>query len=696
MQTPHLTRLAQRGLEYTRFHTTAMCSPTRASLLTGRNHHRVANGIVANLSTGYPGYTNLLPDSAATVARILREYGYNTAMIGKHHNAPEPHVSAQGPFDLWPTGLGFEYFFGFMGAETNQFTPALYRGITPVPTLEDGVLDKALADDAIGWIHNQQAVDPEKPFFLYIATGSAHAPLQAPAEWIARYSGAFDAGWDEAHAATVARQKAMGILKQDASVNPRPPGIPAWQSMTEQQKRITARTMEAYAGMLSYQDEQIGRVLSELERMGELDNTLVIHIIGDNGPAAEAGILGSTNPMAGFANAFEESEADLAAAIDTIGGPDAVAQYAGGWVWATAAPYPFYKQYASHLGGVANPMVISWPGGIAEPGRRTQFAHVTDIMPTILEVAGIEAPRAVDGVDQLPIDGQSLVYSFDDPDASERHSTQYFEMMGNRAIYHDGWWAGTKPQRDLGLPEGPLVGQPERYAWELYDLSSDPAQARNLAEANPAKLTEMRALFENEATANNVFPLDDRLTMERFLAASSAWPTRDRYTYWGAGVSVPHVRAAPLLNRGFRIVAGLEITGSGGDGTLIALGSKFGGWSFRLDEGVPVATMAASQFARDVFEVRGAEAVAPGDRSVEFRFEYDGGINAGGTMIILADGREIGRGRIDRTVSKLPEMTDTLDIGNDADTPVVEGTGPFDGKILRIDILPGAPAKATR
>ena len=524
--TPNLDRLAARGLVYNRFHTTAMCSPTRAAMLTGRNHHAVGNGIVANLSTGFPGYNNILPKSAATIAEVLKQNGYNTAMFGKHHNAPEAHVSAAGPFDMWPTGLGFEHFFGFMAAETNQFTPALYNDTTPIPTLKEGVLDKALADETIRWVHSQQAAAPDKPFFAYIATGSAHAPLQAPAEWIARFKGKFDQGYDALQKRTVERQKKMGLIPANTTASPRPAGIPAWKDLSPNRKKIVARFMEVYAGMLAYQDDQIGRVLDELDRMGEADNTLVMWITGDNGAAAEGGPTGQTNPMANFANALVEDEASLLANLDKVGGPDAVANYGYGWVWATNAPFPYAKQLASHLGGTRNGMVVSWPARIKERGIRSQFGHVTDIVPTLLEATGIPAPSVVNGTPQQPMDGISLAYTFNAPAVPERHTTQYFEMMGNRAIYQEGWMASTTP---VNAPWNPTrtAKLPSDYKWELYDLRNDPAQTNNLAGKLPRKLAELQDLFDKEAKRNNVYPLDDRMKMERFLASSAMVPTRD-------------------------------------------------------------------------------------------------------------------------------------------------------------------------
>ena len=686
--TPHLDQLADEGLRFIRFHTTAMCSPTRAALLTGRNHHAVGNGIVANLTTGFPGYNNLMPKSAATIAEVLRQHGYNTAMFGKHHNAPEAHVSAAGPFDMWPTGLGFEYFFGFMAAETNQFTPALYRGITPVPTLEEGVLDKALADDAIHWLHQQQAAAPGKPFFMYYATGTAHAPLQAPADWIARFEGKFAGGYDRMREEVVERQKKMGLVPADTVNTPRPEEIAAWDALTPEQKKINERFMEVYAAMLAYQDEQVGRLFAEIGRMGLRDNTLVIFIEGDNGAAAEGGMHGSMNPMSNFANGTQESEATLLANLERIGGPETVAQYGYGWTWATNAPFRLAKQYASHLGGTRNGMVVSWPQRIKSSGIRPQFSHVTDIAPTIYEAAGVTAPDTVNGVEQQPMDGSSLLYAFDNADAPERHDTQYFEMMGNQAIYHQGWLASTTPAIAPWARDRRNDTLPSQYPWELYDLRADFSQAHDLASAHPEKLAQMKALFLEEARRNQVLPLDNRLSMERFLAASSQHRKADRYTYWGAGVSVPAVSAAPILNRSFTISAELDVPAQA-QGVVLALGSRFGGWSFFVQDGTPVALMAASQLEGDQSRVAASGTLPAGKSVLSYQFVSDGGVNAGGEMRISVDGRDIGRGRIARTISKLPEMTDTLDIGFDADTPVTaeyRDGGRFNGTLNRVDV----------
>ena len=696
--TPNLDKLAARGLLYNRFHTTAMCSPTRAALptaaalLTGRNHHAVGNGTVANLATGYPGYWSQIPKSAATIAEVLKDNGYNTAMFGKHHNTPENEVSTAGPYDLWPLGLGFEHFFGFMAAETNQFTPALYRDNSPIASPSVGMVDKMLADETINYIHNQKAVAPDKPFFIYLAPGTAHAPHQAPQEWIDKFRGKFEAGWDAIRAATAARQIALRLAPPGTSATPRPDGITAWEKLSPEEKRVNTRMMEVFAGMLAYQDYQTGRILDELDRMGLTDDTLIVFVEGDNGAAAEAGPNGSLNPMAGFANGMRQDIGQMAASRDTFGGPDTNESYGFGWAWAMNAPFQLFKEYASHLGGIRNGMVVSWPARIKERGVRSQFTHIDDIMPTVLEAAHIDAPDTVNGTKQQPLDGVSFAYSFNAPKAPERHRTQYFEMLGNRGLYHNGWLANTYPTR---LPWNDTGGPPTAYAWELYDLDTDYAQAHDLAASQPAKLREMQALFDQEARKNQVYPLDNRLNMARFMAGPRHSP-RSHYTYWGAGVTMPVASAAPLLNRAFVINADLELPASPTSGTILALGGKFGGWSFYLEEGRPVATMVASQLPGSQSSVASVERLKPGKVRLSFDFRYDGGINGGGTMTILTSGRVLAQGRIARTISNLTEQMDTMDVGFDRGTPVVAGVGstPFTGRIERVDLSLGQPTVA--
>lgn len=693
--TPNLDRLAARGLVYNRFHTTAMCSPTRAALLTGRNHHAVGNASVSDIATGYPGYWSMIPKSAATVAEILRQNGYNTAMFGKHHNIPMHQTSISGPFDQWPTGLGFEHFYGFIGGDTEQWTPKLYRGNTPAEQKYDKdpdyILDRDLADEAISYVHAQKAAAPDKPFFLYYAPGTAHAPHQAPADWIAKFKGRFDTGWDAVRVDTLNRQIAMKIVPAGTKATPRLGDIPAWGSLSPEQKRVSARMMEVYAGMLAYQDAQVGRLLDELDRMGESSNTLVMFIEGDNGASSEGSMQGSTNELGTFANGAAEDMTWLTSMIDKLGGKDSYGHFPVGWAWATNSPFPWMKQIASHLGGTRNGLVVSWPDRIKARGIRSQFTHVNDIMPTILEVAGIKAPDSVNGVTQQPVNGVSFAYSFDAPKAPERHDTQYFEMIGTRAIYHKGWLASTTPAR-VPWKMGASDRQPMAYDWELYNLDKDFAQSRNLAARYPDKLRELQALWTAEAKKNKVFPIDDRQTFDRSSSSRIAFaPRRKSFVYWGKGISVAEPAAPTISGRSFRIVADVDLPADGGHGALVALGSKFGGWSFYLKNGRPAAHMALSQQPRHQFDVVADTPLAAGPTQIVYEFDYDGGgFGRGGLMRISVGGREVARGRIERTILITAGIGETFDIGDDTGATVIDYPGgrAFSGEIRKVEVLP--------
>ncbi|OCC24376.1 arylsulfatase [Croceicoccus estronivorus] len=688
--TPALDQLAANGLRYTRFHTTAMCSPTRASLLTGRNHHAVGSGIVTDTASGYPGYWGAIPSSAATVADVLRFNGYNTAFFGKHHNVPQGQDdSNMGPFDLWPTGLGFEYFYGFIGGDTNQWRPKLYRGTTPVaaPKMET-TLDHYLAEDLIQWVHGQKAAAPDKPFLAYLAPGSAHAPHQAPPEWIAKFKGKFDQGWDRLREESLARQKAAGIVPKNTALTPRPEGIPAWSSLTDDQRRAYAHMMEVFAGMLAYQDNQIGLVLNELKRMGQLDNTLVIFIEGDNGGSPEGDITGSMNELGTLANGMKEDTDWLVSEMPKMGGPDSYQVFPVGWAWATNSPFQWTKQVGSHLGGTRNGMVISWPAKIKDKGGiRTQFAHVNDIMPTILEAVGVQAPDVVEGVRQQKIDGVSLMYSFDSAKAPERHVRQYFELIGNRAMYDHGWMASTTPGR-LPWKSGKSAGLPTDYKWELYDLTKDFSQAHDLAASNPEKLAELQAEWDEEAKANNVYPLDDRQGIMR--AAGMKLPSPRDFVYWGSNISVAQSKAPPINFRSFSITADVTIPEGGPSGALIASGSKFGGWSFGFDNGKPFVVHAASQKPEDFFRVEADSAIPAGTHTLTYDYALSGFPGQGGTLTISLDGTEIGRGHIGRTAYVTAGLGETFDIGRDTGETVVAMPGGtvFNGKISRIKVSP--------
>ena len=612
--TPNLDALAAGGLRFTRFHTTAMCSPTRAAMLTGRNAHMVGNGVIADMTTGFPGYDGHIPRSAATVGRILTGNGFNTAFFGKHHNVPMDQLSAAGPFDLWPTGLGFEYFYGFLGGDSDQFRPSLYRGTQPAdpPYADDYILDRDLADDAIQWIRRQQAAAPDKPFMIWYSPGTAHAPHQAPPEWIAMFEGRFAMGWDRLREQSLERQVAAGLVPAATVLTPRPALIPSWDSLGPDRQRINERFMEVFAATLAFQDAQLGRVFDELRRIGEFDNTLIVFVQGDNGASAEGALDGTLNEIGHLVNGIDEPEDYLLAMLAEMGGPKSYGTYPVGWAWALDTPFQWTKTVGSHLGGTRNGMVVSWPDGIAARGEvREQFHHVIDVLPTVLEAAGVRAPDVVDGIRQQRIDGISMVYSFDEPEAPGRRDTQYFELFGNRAIYHDGWMASTTPRQAPWLLENPGGSPDASYEWELYHLDEDFSQGRDLAAELPAKLAELQALFQAEAERNNVLPIDDRRSpvrvVDRYLAG---WNSRDDFVFQGAGISLPFTAAPPLFARDFTIRADVTLQPDA-SGVLLGFGSWFGGWSIYFEDGEPVLHHAFSQRPADQYEVRRACASRP-------------------------------------------------------------------------------------
>jgi len=697
--TPNLDKLASTGLIYNQFHTTGICSPTRASLMTGRNHHMVGFGSLSNYATGFPGYNSIMPKSAATVGKILTENGYNTAFMGKHHDVPQWQASAAGPFDQWPTGLGFEYFYGFLDGDTNQFSPKLYRGIQPVENPAIGkdnyILDRDLADEAIKWIHNQKAAAPDKPFFLYYVPGTCHAPLQAPREWIEKFKGKFDQGWDQVRKETVERQLAAGLIPAGTKLTPRPDDIPAWDSLSDDRKRINARFMEVFAGMLAFQDHQIGRILDEIERMGIKDDTLIFFIQGDNGGDSACGPSGSINEIGHLANKAIESNAYLLSVLDEMGGPKTYMSPPVGWSWATDTPFQWVKQVASHFGGTRNGMVVSWPKGIKGRGEiRSQFHHVIDILPTILEVSGIPAPDVVDGIRQQRMDGVSMAYTFNDAEAQGQHETQYFELFGYRAIYHDGWMASTTPMYPPWQTSERKVS-PLDYDWELYNIKEDFSQGINLARKYPDKLKALRDIWWKEAERNNVLPLDNSMGVRRamrFLLAKG--DKRDKYIYWGDDTSVWIRNAPSLCMCDFTIDAKITVPEKGADGVLLALGNWFGGWSFYFDQGKPIVHHAFTEQPEHQFVIASDTVLPEGENTLRFSFKYDGGgIGKGGDMQIIYNDNVIAQGRIERQISS-PPLGETFDIGRDTGgTVVAEGAGtrPFNGKIHKVVVDPGRP-----
>jgi len=693
--TPALDALAREGLRYNNFNTTAMCSPTRAALLTGRNSHAVGSGAITDAATGFPGYNSVIPRGAATFARVLRDNGYNTAMFGKHHNIPRWEASLAGPFDHWPTGLGFEYFFGFIIGDTDQWNPRLYRNTLAVDDApgKGETLDSLLADDAINWVHQQKANAPDKPFLIYYATGTGHGPHQAPAKWIARFRGRFDAGWDSLREETFARQKQLGIIPADAVLTPRPDAIPPWSTLSPTQRRLFARYMEVFAGMLAYQDLQIGRLIAELRRMGQLDNTLLFFIEGDNGASGEGGLSGTFNEIGHHKNGLaprRSPEADLAH-IDEMGGPGTQPLYPAGWAWALNTPFRWTKQVASHLGGIRNGLVVRWPGRLSSTGTvRRQFIHVSDIAPTILEAAGLPAPRSVDGVSQQPITGQSLARSFSDP-AFSMPRTQYFEMWGNRAVFKDGWFANTALKRVPWRIEATPGDAWSSYAWELYDLDKDFSQARDIAAENPDRLRAMQQAFLDEARSNQVLPINDELSPDRLLAAKRHFDEHRRtFEWWGGNVSIAEDVAPSFAGTSFTVTVDLAAMEPGATGVLLARGSWFGGWRFHLDKGRPVVTVAASERTEDTFVVAAGGRIAQGASQLVFRFtsRRDGKF-AGGDMCIGIVGQPDACGVIARTPDVDAGQGETLDIGKDTGVPVtnsISGKEPFSGRIDRVRI----------
>jgi arylsulfatase A-like enzyme len=680
--TPTFDQLAKVGLRYNTFHTTALCSPTRSALITGRNHHTNATGVITEMGTGFPGYNSLMPKSSGTVGEILKQNGYNTSWFGKNHNVPDWQTSQAGPFDLWPTALGFEYFYGFIGGDTDQWHSAIFEGTKPIEAEEQRGpnpkhFDELMADKAIAWIRQQNSLAPDKPFFVYYAPGLTHAPHHAPKEWIAKFKGQFDQGWDKLREETFTRQKQMGVIPANTQLTARPKEIPAWDSLSADQKRLYAHMMEVYAGSLAYVDSNIGRVIKAVEETGELDNTLIVYIQGDNGASGEGTLQGLANEVGVAGNGVEETLPYLLSIIDDLGGPTTYNHYPVGWAHAMDTPFQWTKQVASHFGGTRNDLVISWPKRIKQTGElRSQFSSVIDIAPTILEAAGVKAPTMINGVKQTPIEGFSLVYSFDNAKASTRHKSQYFELMGNRGIYDNGWMANTTP---LKLPWAKVsldapTPNPDDFQWELYHVAEDFSQANNLAAQNPAKLKELQAAFEREAKKYNVYPLDSSLA-ERMDVRLRPSLTRGRstFTYYPNTVRVPEGAAPDLKNKSYTVTAEVEIPADGADGVLITQGGRFGGWGMILLDGKPQFVHAFSNQPQHKYRVASNEKLTPGKHAIKFDFKYDGpGYGKSGVGTLSVDGKDVAKGKIERTIPTRFSLDETLDVGEDTGTPVVE------------------------
>lgn len=690
---PALEKLRKEGLFYNRFHTTALCSPTRASLLTGRNPQSVGAGVVAEMATGYDGYTGIIQKDTATVAEVLREHGYATAMIGKNHNTPPWEASQVGPFDRWPSGLGFDYFYGFNGASTNQFQPLLYENHSIVRrTYGPGyILSADLADHAIAWVEQEQAIAPDKPYFLYVAPAATHAPHQALPEDIARFKGQFDMGWDRYREQVFARQKELGVIPQDARLTPRPAVFPAWDSLEPDQQRLYAHMMEVFAAYGYEVDREMGRLLDALQRLPGWDNTLVLYLVGDNGASAEGGPNGTFNEESAM-DRVRPSWQDMLKVMDQLGSAKYYNHFPSAWAWAMDTPFQWNKQVASHLGGIRNPLIVVWPDRIKQPGGlRTQFAHVSDIMPTILEAAGITAPVSVDGVAQKPLDGISMLYSFNDAAAKDQRTQQVFELFGNRGMYQDGWFASSM----LALPWDPNRTKldPDKARWELYDLNQDYSQSVDLAQQDPDKLRQMEDLWWAQAGRTGILPLDWRVD-ERFNRKLQGRPSlsgdRTRFVYDSPISGVPEEVAPNFKNRSWEITVDADVT-QGQDGMLITEGGRTCGFALYVKDGRLTYDYNFSDTA--LYRVAAPAPLPSGPVKLAARFDYDGkapgDIGKGGLLELSVNGHEVARGRVERTCGVIYSFFETMDIGLDLGSPVSDAyTPPFDfsGKIKRVTV----------
>ena len=686
ISTPTAERLAKGGLKFNRFHTTALCSPTRQAMLTGRNHHSVNMGSICELATSAPGYSSVLPKDKAPLAMTLKLNGYSTAQFGKCHEVPVWETSPMGPFDQWPAGGGgFEYFYGFLGGETNQFYPAIYEGTTPLEpdkTPEEGYhFTEDMTNKAIKWVRQQKALMPDKPFFMYFAPGACHAPHHVPKEWIDKYKGKFDQGWDKLREEIFARQKQLGVIPGDAELTKRPEEIPAWEQMPKDLKPILARQMEIYAAFLEHTDHHVGRLVDALKDLEVLDDTLVIYIIGDNGASAEGTLNGSFNEMA-MLNGMSgvETVEFMKSKIGEFGGPNAYNHYAVGWAHAMDTPYQWTKQVASHWGGTRNGTIVYWPRGIKAKGEiRSQFHHVIDIAPTILEAAGLPAPTIVNSVQQAPLEGFSMLYAFDNAKAAERHETQYFEMFCNRGIYHKGWTAVTRHSTpwDTSKPMPAF----DADVWELYDTNKDWTQARNIAKDNPQKLGELQRLWLIEATKYSVLPLDDR-RVERFNPDLAGRPQlvkgKTQILFGGMG-RLTENSVVNIKNKSYSVTAEVVVPKSGANGVIIAQGGRFNGWSLYAKDGK--LKYCYNLLGIQLFYAESDKAIPAGQHQVRMEFKYDGGgLAKGGNALLYLDGKKVGEGRVEITVPMAFSADETCDVGKGTGSAVSPDYDPKDNE----------------
>jgi arylsulfatase len=677
--TPALDRVAKAGLRYTHFHSTALCSPTRAALITGRNHHSVGSGVIGELSTGFPGYDSIIGPENASIGTILKENGFATSWFGKNHNTPAFQYSVAGPFDQWPSGMGFDYFYGFMGGETDQWTPYLFRDHTqifPFVGRSDYNLITDMADEAIKHMRDLNAAAPDKPFFLYYVPGGTHSPHQPKKEWIEKYKGKFDMGYEKLREQIFANQKRLGVIPANTELTPWPAEIPKWESLSLIQKKILARQAEVFAGYAAYTDFEIDRVIQAVADMGKLDNTLIIYIVGDNGTSPEGTLGGTPNQLTAYNGILKLPEVEEMLYYESWGSDKTYPHMAVGWAWAFDTPFKWTKQVASHFGGTRQGLAISWPGHIKDVGGiRNQFHHVIDIVPTILEATGIPAPTTVNGITQRPIEGVSMAYTFDQANAKapSKRVTQYFEMAANRAIYHDGWIANTTPfAPPWDLATGKLPSVVDGYKWELYNIAEDFSQNNDLAAKNPAKLKEMQALFLTEAAKYNVLPLDNTAFSRLLTPRPSAVAGRTVFTYTGINSGIPLGNAPSILNKDYTITADIVVPKGGAEGMIATLGGHFGGYGLYLQKGKPVFVYNMLNLKRYRWEggvgggdVLGA-ALAPGKHTIVFDFKYDGpGPGKGGTGVLTVDGKVLAKQTVPHSIPLMMTIDETFDIGVD-------------------------------
>ena len=713
--TPSLDRIANEGLRFTNFNSTALCSPTRAALITGRNHHSVGFGVIAEQATGYPGYNSLITKDKATVGTILRDHGYRTSWFGKNHNTPSFQSSAEGPFDQWPIGMGFEYFYGFMGGDTNQWQPAnLARNTTYIYPFTDNPgfnLTTAMADEAIGYMNRVNTLTPDQPFFLYYAPGGTHAPHHPTPEWIKKATELhlFDKGWNALRDQIFANQKKLGVVPADAKMTPWPDDLlKKWDTLSDDEKKMFIRQADVYAAYLMYTDHEIGRVIQAVQDMGKLENTLIIYISGDNGSSAEGTLVGTPNEVAMFNGVEVPVEAQLKYFYDAWGSDRTYNHMAVPWSWAFDTPFSWTKQIASHFGGVRQGTAMSWPAVIKDKGGiRTQFHHVIDIVPTILEAAKIKEPKTVDGIAQSPIEGTSMVYTWDKANAKapSRHRTQYFEMMGDHAIYHDGWIASTKVMRPPWEVTSPVKQDPSTFPYELYDLSKDWTQSENVAAKYPEKVKELDALFWKEAAKYQVMPLDATVATRLVVPRPSITAGRNVFTYSGELLGTPNGDAPSILNASYNFQAEVTIPESGGEGMIVTQGGRFAGYGFYLLKGKPVFLWNLVDLKRIRWE--GADALSPGKHTLEFDFKYDGlgmgtlafnnmsGIGRGGTGVLKVDGKEVASQTMEHTIPLILQWDENFDVGADTGTPVADQDYKvpfrFNGKIDKLTLTINRP-----